>query len=289
MRRSKGEKIFGVFNILIMLFIMFITLYPLWYVFIASFSNPLAVATGDVTFLPKGFELASYERVFSMDNIWISYGNTVFYAFAGTAVNMLLSTMGAYALSKKRLAGRKLFMFLILLTMWFNAGMMPTFLNFQNLGLYDSRIGILLCYAINTFYVIMLRTYFENVPESMEESAKMDGANDWHIFGRIYLPLSVPALVTVTLYYFVGRWNSYFWQMLLLRDQNKVPLQVLLRRLIVEVRYTMTEYADVSASVMTENTIVYATIVVAVVPMLLIFPFAQKYFVKGIMVGAIKG
>lgn len=289
MRRTRGEKIFGVFNLFLMAVICFVTLYPLWYVVIASFSDPLAVSTGKVTLLPVGFELASFEKVINTPNIWTAYGNTIFYSIFGTALSMVLSILGAYPLSKKRLKGRRFFSLVILLTMWFNAGMMPTYLNFQSLGLYDSRLGILLCGAISTFNVILLRTFLENVPESMEESAVIDGATDTTILLKIYLPLSVPALATITMYYFVGRWNSYFWSMLLLRDQSKIPLQVLLKRLIVEVTYNVNEAYDMSLSVMTEQTIVYATIVIAVLPMLILYPFIQKYFIKGIMVGAIKG
>ena len=289
MRRTNGEKIFGVFNGLIMLSICAITLYPLWYVIIASFSNPMAVSTGKVTIWPVGMEWASFQKVMSMPNIWSAYGNTVFYSVFGTLINMVLTVLGAYPLSKRRLRGRKLFTLLILISMWFSAGMMPTYLNFRQLGLYDQRLGILLCGAINTFYVILMRTFFENVPDSMEESAVIDGANDYTILTRIYLPLSVPALATLTMYYFVGRWNSYFWAMLLLRDQSKVPLQVLLKKLIVEVSYNVNEAVDMSVNVMTEQTIVYATIVIAVLPMLILYPLIQKYFVKGIMVGAIKG
>jgi putative aldouronate transport system permease protein len=289
LRRSTGERIFAACNGVFMVFLMAITLYPLWYVTIASFSNPLAVSRGVVTLLPHDLELASYRRVFETRNIWTSYMNTVFYAVVGTAVSMALTVLGAYPLSKRRLAGRKLFMFAIMFTMWFGAGMMPTYLNFKELGLLDTRLGLILCFAVSTFNVILMRTFFENVPDSMEESAKMDGANDWHILLRIYLPLSGPAIAAITMYYFVARWNSFFWAMLLLSDQSKVPLQVLLRRLIVDVAYSLNEYADVSANVMTEQTIVYATIVVAVIPMLILYPFIQKYFVKGVMVGAIKG
>lgn len=289
MKLTKGQKIFQVFNFFIMAAVCLITLYPLWYTIIASFSDPLAVSTGSVTVWPVGFELASFQKVFGMDNIWTAYGNTVFYSVVGTVINMVLTILGAYPLSKRRLKGRRLFMLFILITMWFNAGMMPSFLNYRDLGLYDTRAAILLCGAVDTFNVILMRTFFENVPDSMEESAKLDGANDWRILVNIYLPLSVPAIATVTMYYFVGRWNSYFWSMLLLKDQSKVPLQVLLKKLIVEVSYTVNEAVDMSASVMTEQTIVYATIVIAVLPMLILYPFLQKFFVKGIMVGAIKG
>jgi putative aldouronate transport system permease protein len=289
MKRTAGEKAFSLINYIFMALLCAVTLYPLWYVIVASFSNPLAVSQGLVTLWPKGFELASFHKVVTTQNIWTAYGNTVFYSVVGTAINMALTVLGAYPLSKRRLRGRKGLMLFIMVTMWFSAGMMPTFLNFQDLNLYNTRLGILLCFAINTFYVVLMRTFFENVPDSMEESAKIDGASDWRILFGIYLPLSGPAIATLTMYYFVGRWNAFFWSMLLLKDQDKVPLQVLLRKLIVQVSYNVNEAIDMSATVMTEQTIVYATIVVAVIPMLILYPFIQKYFVKGIMVGAIKG
>jgi len=287
--RTKGEKIFGVINIGIMLIIMISTLYPLYYVIIASFSDPIAVSTGAVTLLPQGFTFASFNKVIHMDNLWTAYGNTVYYSVLGTLISLALTVLGAYPLSKQRLKGRKLFTLFVLITMWFNAGMMPFYLNFQNLGLLDNRLGVLLCFAIDSFNVILMRTFFENVPDAMEESAKVDGASDWAILIRIYLPLSVPALATITMYYFVGRWNAYFWSMLLIKDPDKVPLQVLLKKLIVQVSYNVNEAVDLSATVMSEQTIVYATIVIAVLPMLILYPFIQKFFVKGIMVGAIKG
>lgn len=289
MCRTKGEKVFQIMNHAILLLVCVITLYPLWYTLIASFSDPVAVTTGAVKLLPKGFELASYIRVFSDKNIWSAYGNTIFYSVIGTLISMILTTLGAYALSRRRLHGRRIINFIIMFTMWFNAGMIPMFQNFNELGLYNTRLGILLCGAINTFYVILLRTFFENVDESMEESAKMDGASDWCIMRKIYMPLSKPAVVAVSLYYFVGRWNAYFWSMLLLKDQSKIPLQVVLKRLIVEVSYNVNNAVDISSNTMSQQTVIYATVVIAVIPMLILYPFIQKFFTKGIMVGAIKG
>lgn len=289
MKRSMGEKIFEVVNHVIMIIICLVSLYPIWYVTIASFSDPMAVSGGKVLLLPKGFELASYKKVLEDGSIWIAYANTLFYAVVGTVISVALTMLCAYALSKKRLKGRRFFNFIVMMPMWFSAGMMPTFLNFKELGLYDTRFGILMCGAVGSFYVILLRTFFEGIPDSMEDSAKIDGANDFHILLNIYMPLSVPSIVAVALYYFVDRWNAYFWSMLLLKDQTKIPLQVVLKRLIVEVSYSANEAADFSVSTMTEQTVVYATVVVAVLPMIILYPILQKYFVKGIMVGAIKG
>lgn len=289
MNTKAKDRLFTICNTIFMIILALIVLYPIWYVLIASFSEPMKVANGSVMFLPKGFELSSYKKVFTSAHIWSSYGNTILYAVAGTALNMGLTILGAYPLSKKVLPFRRVFTFVILLAMWFNAGMMPTFLNYKSLGLYDTRVAVLLCGAINTFNLILLRTFFENVPAEVEESAKIDGANDWTILRRIYLPLSKPALITVTMYYFVDRWNGYFWSMLLLKDQNKIPLQVLLKKLIVEIANSSANSADVVTSTINQQTMIYATIVIAILPMIIIYPFFQKYFSKGVMVGAIKG
>ena len=288
-KRTIGEVLFDLLNNVIMFLVLIACLYPLWYVTIASFSDVDAVAMGKVILLPKGMNFSAYEQVFNTKNIWTSYGNTIFYSIAGTLLSMFLSTTGAYALSKKYMVGHKFFTWFVLLSMWFGAGLMPTYLNFKNLGLLDSRAAILLCGAISTFNVILIRTYFESIPTDLEESAKLDGANDIYIFSKIYVPLSIPVIMTVTLYYFVGRWNSYFWTMLLIQTESKISLQVLLKKLVVEMNVNYSQAAGIDFQSSSRETMMYATMVVAVLPMLMIYPFIQKYFVKGIMVGAIKG
>lgn len=287
-KRSAGEVAFDVVNVIILVMVGLITLYPLWYVFVASISDPTLVSAGKVLFWPQGVNVSAYEKVLGMQNIWTAYGNTIFYSFVGTAVSLILSILGAYPLSKRRLKGRKVFNLIMLFTMWFSAGMMPFYLNMKNLGLENNRWGLIFGFAITAFNVVLLRTYFEGVPDSMEESAKMDGANDLRVLIEIYLPLSVPAIMTIGLYYFVDRWNGYFWAMILLRDPNKVPLQVLLRKIVVQTQMTA-DQINIDTSAFNEQTIVYSTIMVATIPMLALYPFIQKFFVKGIMVGAIKG
>jgi len=295
-KRSLGEKIFNCVNIAFMVLLMLVTVYPLWYVLISSISNPLSVARGTVTFLPDNFELDAFRNVFNqtvwfdgreINVIWTAYGNTVIYAVVGTAVNMVLTVLAAYPLSKGRLRGRKFITIFFLFFMWFSAGMVPTFFNFQRLGLLDTRAAIIFAFAISPFFVILMRTFFENIPQEMEESARMDGANELTILTRIYLPLSTAAIATITMFYFVDRWNAFFWSMMLLRNPNLVPLQVVLRRLIVEAEFSF-EHIDMADN-LSVQTLIYATIVVAVIPMLALYPFVQKFFVKGIMVGAIKG
>ena len=288
-KRTVGEFIFDIFNVILIFLLMLLWTYPLWYTTIASFSDVNAVAMGKVVLLPKGLNLSAYDLLIHTKNIWTSYGNTIFYSIVGTVLSMFLMSTGAYVLSKREIFGHKFLTWFCLLQMWFGPGLMPSYINYKNLGLLDTRLAVLLCGACAAFYVILLRTYFESVPKELEESAKLDGAGDMYIFKNIYLPLSVPALMTVTLYEFVGRWNSYFWTMLIITTESKISLQVLLKKLVVEMNMDYSQAGDVDFQQTSRETMTYATMVVAVLPMLILYPFVQKYFVKGIMVGAIKG
>ena len=226
--------------------------------------------------------------MFTLEGFWLAYGNTVYYTLFGTIISLFVTAMGAYALSRKRLMARRFIGFMISLTMWFNAGMIPFYLNMKNFNLLNSRLGILIGFACSAFYVIILRSFFETIPDSLEESAKIDGASDFLIFRKVIVPLSMPALTTIGLYYAVERWNGYFWAMVLLTDIRKIPLQVLLKKLIVEMEM-MTGGDFVTSTVMSKETVIYATIIVAAVPILIVYPFIQKYFEKGVMIGAVKG
>jgi len=220
----------------------------------------------------------------------MAYGNTVYYTVIGVAVSLLLTILGAYPLSKKRLKGRTAVTLLIAFTLFFQGGMIPTYLNFRDLHLLDTRLVIIIGFAVSTFYVIILRTFFQSIPEELEEAAKVDGGTDWKIMWKVYLPLSKPALATVGLFYAVSRWNGYFWAMILLRDQTKIPLQVLLQKTIVKMNVQETASRTVDTSLIySQETIIYATIVVSIVPILVAYPFIQKYFTKGAMIGSLKG
>ncbi len=210
-----------------------------------------------------------------------------FYTLVGTTVNLLITICGAYPLSKRELPGRKIVTLMIVVTMWLDAGIIPFFLNLRDLGLLDKRITIIIAFACSTFNVILLRTFFESIPRSLEEAAKIDGANDFSVLRKVYLPLSKPALATVGLFYAVTRWNGYFWSMVILKDNDKIPLQVVLKKMIVEMSVS-TENMDVGSALGLEN-LIYATIIVSIVPMMMLYPYIQKYFSKGVMVGAIKG
>ncbi len=287
MKISLGEKIFKRFNYIILALIAFIALYPVIYVFSASISSSDAVSTGKVLLFPKDITWVAYKNVLQKDGIWTGYANTIFYTLVGTTVNLLITICGAYPLSKRGLPGRKIVTLMIVVTMWLDAGIIPFFLNLRDLGLLDKRITIIIAFACSTFNVILLRTFFESIPRSLEEAAKIDGANDFSVLRKVYLPLSKPALATVGLFYAVTRWNGYFWSMVILKDNDKIPLQVVLKKMIVEMSVS-TENMDVGSALGLEN-LIYATIIVSIVPMMMLYPYIQKYFSKGVMVGAIKG
>lgn len=293
-KRSAGEHIFDFVNVIFMLILAFVMLFPFWYVLVNSFSDPIFVSAGEVYWWPKVSEgsdlfiqLESYRTAFAQPFFWRSYANTVFYAVAGTAASMIFTILGAYALSKKRLKGRFIFNLMIVITMWFVAGLVPKYITLTNYGMKDSMWAIVVVFAITPFYVILMRTYFMSISESLEESAKMDGANDWTVLLKIFIPLSVPALMTIGLYYFVARWNSYFWEMILIDSQEKTPLQVVIKQLITK-ETNAAKDGEINVE-RDSTTIIYATIIVAAAPMIAVYPFVQKYFVKGIMVGAVKG
>lgn len=288
-RTTLGEKIFTIINYAVMVLLVFITLYPVWYVAIASFSSGEAVSTGKVMFWIKDFSLDAYKQVFAMENLGTAYMNTIFYAVVGTATSMILTTTAAYGLSRPDFPFKKQITLFFMFTMWFGAGMMPTYLNIRNLGLLDTRLGIILMGGVSTWNLILMRSYFDAIPKEMDESAKLDGATNWDLFRSIYLPLSGPAIATISLYYFVGSWNAYFWSMLILTDKKKIPLQVILKKLVVELNVNLSEATAMDYTTISRETVVFATIMISMVPMLILYPFVQKYFVKGIMIGAVKG
>lgn len=287
-KRSLGEKIFNVFNIIVLSLVLLFTLYPFYYTFIASISEGSQVVRGNVVLWPIGVTFRAYELIPTIDYFFTAYGNTFFYTFFGALTSMIFMTMGAYALSRKRLMGRKFINMMISFTMWFNAGIIPFYLNMDSLNLLNSRAGIIFGFACNAFYIIILRSYFEGLPIELEEAAKVDGMSNFGIFIRVILPISTPVLATIGLYCVVDRWNGYFWAMILLKDIKLVPLQVLLKKLIIEKDVLATIDGGTSFD-FTRETLIYAVIVVAIIPVLFAYPFAQRYFIKGITIGAVKG
>lgn len=238
-------------------------------------------------FKPVGFSLAAYEKVFENSSIWRGYGNTIFYVIAGTGLNIMLTVLGAYFLSRKDVPGKKLIMIFIMFTMYFSGGMIPGFLNIQDLGLYNTRFALLLPGAISTFNLIIMRTAMMSIDASMEESARLDGASHFTILFRIMMPLTKATVAVLVLYYGVDHWNSWFPAMIYLEDKAKEPLQIVLRQILI-----INDMSDMAVGEDTElisETIKHATILVSTVPILALYPFLQKYFTKGMMVGALKG
>ena len=288
--QSRGEKIFDAALNVFGVILVAIILYPIYYVFIASISRPLPVENGSVILTPVGVTLESYRQALKTPYLGTALLNSLYYTFGGVLVNMVFSTTMAYALSKKRLVGRKIFTLFTVFTMWFSAGIIPLYMTFRDFHMLNTRNAILFGFAMNTYNMIILKSFFEQVPESLEEAAFIDGASDFRIFSQIYIPLSKPALATVGLFYAVNRWNGYFWPMNLLTDDSKVPLQVLLKKLLVDkVKNEMESAIITSASLSSQTTTIYALIIIAIIPMAIVYPFVQKYFKTGLTIGANKG
>lgn len=288
--RTRGEKIFSVVNTVVLVLIAFLCLYPFIYVLAVSLSDAKNVNMGNVWFLPKGFNLSAYDQIIHREGIWTSLMNSFFYMIVGTAFSMAVTVLGAYALSKKRLIGGRILNLIVVFTMWFSAGMVPMYLNFKEMGMLDNRWAIIFGFAVNTYNFIILRTYFSNVPEALEEAAKIDGATDFSILIKVYLPLALPSLATIGLFYAVEKWNSYFWPMIILQSDSKIPLQVVLKKMVVDMssRLDSLEYGrDMQGT--SEDGYIYSTMIFAMLPMIIIYPFVQKFFVKGVMIGSVKG
>ncbi|MBB6480019.1 ABC transporter permease subunit [Spirochaeta isovalerica] len=269
-----------------------VMLYPFLFTISASISDPDMVIRNQVTFFPKGpLSFEGYKILFKNERIWQGYANTIFYTLFGTGVNLAITVLAAYPMSRRGFNGYKFINIFISLTMFISAtGMMiPLFLVVRGLNLLDTRLAILIVFAAFPYYIILLRSFFQQMPEEMFEAARLDGANEFTILLKIVLPLSGAALATIGLYYGINRWNGYFWAMIFLRDETKHPLQVVLRELIVLA--SMGEEMDASLNRGGSNAevIKYGAIVLATLPIAVIYPFIQKYFVKGATLGSVKG
>jgi putative aldouronate transport system permease protein len=285
------ERMFQLANIAFMITLSIACVYPLLYVLISSLSDPTYIAQNRGLLLyPVGFNLHAYEMVFKNPMIGTAYLNTVFYVVVGTAFNVFLTALGAYGLSRRNVMWRDLIMILIVFSMFFEGGLIPLYLIVSKLELLDTRWALIFPTAINAFNLIIMRTAFQAVPVSMEETARIDGANDLTILFRIMLPLSLPVVAVMVLFYGVYHWNSWFPAMLYLQDRELYPLQLILREILImnDTDSMMTDGGGVDAAPIGE-TIKYATIIIATVPILFFYPYLQKYFVKGVMIGAVKG
>lgn len=289
-RRRSRISLFTVINTFIMLLVATVMLYPFVYMLAVSLSGDVYVMKGEVTLWPKGFNLRMYELVLGDPKIWTSYRNTIVYTLLGTAIAMLVTSMGAYALSRKDMMFHKGFTLMIVFTMFFGGGMIPTFLIVRSLGLVDTIWGMVLPGAVSTWNLILMRTFFSGIPKELEESGRMDGLNDVGIFFRIIVPLSKPVFATISLFYAVGIWNNFLYPLLYLRSQELFPLQVLLRNLVLAGSVSSGQVTQIGGdNLVVEDSLKYATIMVSTLPILILYPFVQKYFVKGSMIGAVKG
>ncbi len=272
---------------LILIVLGFIFLYPMYYTIIISFSDTTNITLGNVKFWPMGFNVTAYKQILSNNRIPTAYANTILYTVVGVIVNLVMTALTAYPLARKDLWGRSFFMKMITFTMFFSGGMIPMFLVVSGLGLLDSIWSLVIPNAIWTYQLLIVRAFYMSIPESLHESATIDGASEYRIFLQIVVPLSTAVYATVGLFFFMGHWNNYLPPLIYLKSSTKFPLQVVLRQMLVKGENVNSNLAIPDN--LTPEAIKNATIVVSMIPVMLVYPFAQRYFVKGMMVGAIKG
>ncbi|MDQ0897714.1 carbohydrate ABC transporter permease [Paenibacillus sp. V4I7] len=288
-RMTLGGLAFSCINALVLGLIVVMTLYPFLYVVSASLSEQLYIQQGRIGIIPMGFQLEAYKRVLEFPMLGRSYLNTILYTALGTAISLVLTVCAAYPMSRRDLPGRKLMTSIVLIPMLFGGGLIPTFLVVNALGMRDSIWAIVIPAAVTSFYVFIQRTFFEQIPLELEDAAKIDGCSMVQTLFKIILPLALPSLVTIGLFYAVNEWNSFFPAMIYLNDEKLFPVQILLRAIVIQ-NQTDQVLVDVfdDKNLLSES-IKYSTLVVATLPILIVYPFIQKYFVQGSMMGSIKG
>lgn len=289
---SKSDKAFQIVLYIIMVIILFIVLYPLYFVVIASFSDPSAVAGGQVWLIPKGFTLDGYKELFRHGEIWIGYANTIMYTVVGTLIGLFVNIFAAYALSRKDLVGRKFFNLMFIFTMFFNGGLIPTFLTIKDFNLYNTFWVMVLPFSVSVYNIIVARTFFQNsIPSDLNDAAKIDGCGNLYYFFKIVLPLSKAILAVIALWTAVGMWNSYFNALIYLKDDSRYPLQLILRNILITNNLNMSFGSGeaMQIALRLSNLMRYSVIIVSTVPIMCFYPFVQKHFNKGVMIGAVKG
>ena len=292
--RTRGEKAFAVFNYIFMTLLCIICVYPLWYVLVSSVSDPVQLyMQRGIMIWPLGeWSMRGYQLVMENPNIPVGFGNTLIYLGVGTFLNMFITIMAAYGLSRKGCYWNGKIMKLIAFTMYFGGGLIPFYLMVKGMNLLDTYSGIILPVLVSTWNLIVMRTSFAGIPDSLEESAHLDGANDWTILWRIFFPLAQATIAVIALFYAVGWWNNWFNPSIFLSSKSKYPLQLVLREILLKNDTSaMTQVGAVGQSQQEQYRMLvkYCTIIVATVPILVVYPFLQRYFVKGVMVGSIKG
>lgn len=291
-KRGPFDIVFDGLIYLFMLLFFIIVAYPILYVLALSFSSREAVLNNEVYIIPVGFNFDNYKLVLKHEFLSKAFLNSVFYTVFGTLYSMILTILGAYALSRKNYFGRDFIMFLIAFTMMFGGGMIPSYMLIKNLGLLNTRLALIIPFAVSQYNLIVMRTYMQQIPSAIEESAKLDGANDFVILFRIFVPMSKPVIATITLFYAAGQWNDFFSGLIYLDDKNKFPLQLVIRDLLItqnDATLNQGLAAQQGMPSLTPGGFRAAIVVVTVLPLLVVYPFIQKYFVKGVMLGSIKG
>nr|WP_235550463.1 carbohydrate ABC transporter permease [Paenibacillus sp. Soil750] len=288
--RNLGSRLFDMANYAFLLLLGLLTVVPFLYMVLGSFAAPEEYAKQGIVLIPTQFSLSAYTYIFSTDTIMRSLLNTVIITIAGTFINIVFTSLMAYPLSRKELLGRRPVMLLIIFSMLFSGGMIPTFLIVKALGLTNTLWSLLLPGAISAFNLIILKNFFQQMPEGLEESAKIDGCNDMMILFRIILPLSMPAIATFSLFYAVGHWNSFFSAILYINDTTKWPIQVLLRQVVIMSEGGIGDSSQVNEAVaLPPQSLKMAVITVSTLPILIVYPFLQKHFAKGVLLGSVKG
>jgi len=292
-RKSRGDAWFDAINYFFLTVVMLIVLFPLYFVLIASFSDPNLIYSGEVWLFPKGFTLDGYERIFNDSSIWIGYANSLLYAGVGTLIGVAVTVFAAYPLARKDLVGRPVIMWFLLITMFFSGGLIPTYLLIKDLHMLNTIWALVIPGAGGIMNVIIVRTFFQSsIPDEMWEAASIDGCSNTRFFWSIVLPLSKSIIAVMVLYHVVGFWNGFFDALIYLNDESKYPLQLVLRNILVQNQVNSGMMVDVesyAAKMRVTELIKYGVIIVSSLPLLILYPFLQKYFVKGVMIGSIKG
>lgn len=290
---SLGDRWFEAIIYTLLAGVTVLVLYPLVFVLGASISNPASVLNGEMWLLPKDLSFVGYQKVLENSDLLRSYMNTILYTVVGTAINLVMTVMAAYPLSQKSFYGRNVITAIMVFTMFFSGGLVPAYMLVKQLGMLNSMWALIIPGAVSVWNIIIMRTFFQtSIPGEIQEAASIDGCSDWKTLWRIVLPLSMPILAVMVLFYAVGHWNAYFNALIYLTDRGQYPLQLILREILVQGEMEhMVNVGDSShaKTIMDQEAVKYAVVVVANLPILLLYPFLQKYFVKGIMIGALKG
>lgn len=292
--KKKLEKMtgFDYINLIVLFLFTLLVAYPLYFVIIASFSDPTMVNNGKVMLIPRGLNFDGYKRVFSNEMIWIGYGNTILYTVAGTTLSVFVTLLAGYTLSRPRFLGKGFLTFFFYNSMYISGGIIPLFVLIQELNLYDTRWVMILLGTVNVFNLIICRTFMQNsIPHELFESANLDGASHFTYFRKVVLPLSKPIIAVLVLYFGVAHWNDYMKGLIYIRSASKEPLQIVLRKILIlsDVGVEMMDAEEAMRRLTESELMKYALIIVSTLPILMVYPFVQKHFVQGVMIGSVKG